>query len=149
MNKEELVDIAPLKDRIRGIDQKEAMIAAIEKANLPRAKLTAIIMDGAPAMDGSVNRLVGLCKADQSFPEFWSFRCIVHRDQLVSKSLKLDNVMKTVMEIVNYIRTHALHHQQFKNLIAELDQGLSGDLPLHCTVKWLLKSQVLSRFFSF
>ena len=55
--------------------------------------------------------------------------------------------MKTVMEIVNYIRTHALYHQQFKNFIAELDQGLPGDLPLHCTVKWLPKSQVLSRFF--
>ena len=84
-------------------------------------------------MIGSVNGLVGLCKADQAFPESWSFHCIVHREQLVSKSLKLDNVMKTVMEIVNYIRTHALHHRQFKNLIAELDQGLPGDLPLHCT----------------
>ena len=65
----------------------------------------------------------------------------------MSKSLKWDNVMKTVMEIVNYIRTHALHHRQFKNLIAELDQGLPGDLPLHCTVRWLSKSQVLSCFF--
>ena len=54
--------------------------------------------------------------------------------------------MKTVIEIVNYIRTHALNHRQFKNLIAELDQGLPGDLPLHCTVRWLSKSQVLSRF---
>ena len=65
----------------------------------------------------------------------------------MSKSLKLDNVMRTVMEIVNYIRTHALHHRQFKILIAELDQGLPGDLPLHCTVRWLSKSQVLSHFF--
>ena len=65
----------------------------------------------------------------------------------MSKSLKLDNVMMTAMKIVNYIRTHALHHPQFKNLIAELDQGLPGDLPLHCTVKWLSKNQVLlSRF---
>ena len=63
----------------------------------------------------------------------------------MSKSLKLDNVMKAVMKIVNYIRTHALHHRQFKNLVAKLDQGLSGDL--HCTVRWLLKSQLLSRFF--
>ena len=55
--------------------------------------------------------------------------------------------MKTVMEIVNYIRTHALNHRQFKNLIAELGQGLPGNLPLHCTVRWLSKSQVLSRFF--
>ncbi|XP_042083258.1 general transcription factor II-I repeat domain-containing protein 2A-like [Haplochromis burtoni] len=61
--------------------------------------------------------------------------------------LQAYNVMKPVMEIVNYIRTHALNHRQFKNLIAELDQGLPGDLPLHCTVRWLSKGQVLSRFF--
>ena len=59
----------------------------------------------------------------------------------------LNNVMKAVMENVNYIRTHALHYRQFKNLIAELDQGLLGELPLHCTVRWLSKSYVLSRFF--
>ena len=98
-------------------------MAAIEKANLAIAKLTAIIKDGAPATIGSVNGLVGLCKADQTFPELWSFHCIIHREQLVSKWLKLDIVIKNVMEIVNYICTHALHHRQFKNLIAELDQG--------------------------
>ena len=68
--KEELLDIVPLKDRTRGIDVKEAMMAAIEKANLPTAKLTATIMNGAPAVIGSVNGLVGLCKAEQTFPEF-------------------------------------------------------------------------------
>ena len=118
--KEELLDIVPLKHRTRGIEVKEAMMAAIEKANLPIAKLTAIITDGAPAMIGSVNGLVGLCRADQTFPEIWSFHCIVHREQLVPKSLKLHNVI-AVTEIVNYIRTHAPHHRQFKNLIAELD----------------------------
>ena len=67
----------------------------------------------------------------------------------MSKLLKLDNVMKTLMEIVNYIRTHALHHRKFKNLIAEIDQGLSGDLPLHCTVRWLSKSRYSLAFFNF
>ncbi|KAK5869225.1 hypothetical protein PBY51_010173 [Eleginops maclovinus] len=123
------------------------MMAAFAKANLPIPKLTAIATDGAPAMIGSVNGLVGLCKADQTFPEFWNFHCIIHREQLVSKSLNLDNVMKPVMEIVNYIHTHALNHRQFKILIPELDTGLPGDLPLHCTVRWLSKGQVLSRFF--
>ncbi|KAJ3591416.1 hypothetical protein NHX12_009361 [Muraenolepis orangiensis] len=54
--------------------------------------------------------------------------------------------MKPVMEIVNNIRTHALNHRQFKNLMAELDQGLPGDLPLHYTVRWLSKGKGLSRF---
>ena len=53
--KEELLGIVPLKDRIRGIDVKEAMMTAIEKANLSIAKLTAIITDGAPAIIGFVN----------------------------------------------------------------------------------------------
>ena len=120
MIKKKLLNIVLLKDRTRGIDVEKAMMAAIAKANLPIAKLTAIITDGAPAMIGSVNGLVGLCKADQTFPKFWNFHCIIHREQLVSKSLKLDKAMKTVIEIVNYIRTHALN-RQFKNLIAELD----------------------------
>ena len=144
---EELLEIVPLKDRTRGIDVKEAMMTAFVKANMPIAKLIAITTDGAPAMIGSVNGLVKLCKANQTFPEFWNFHCIIHREQLVSKSLNLDNVMKTVMQIVNYICTHALNHWQFKNPIAELDQGFPGDLPLHCTTKWLSKSQVLSCFF--
>ncbi|XP_077340594.1 general transcription factor II-I repeat domain-containing protein 2A-like [Lithobates pipiens] len=145
--KEELLDIMPLKDRTRGIDVKDTMMDAFVKANLPIAKLTAIATDGAPAMIGSVNGLVGLCKADQTFPEFWNFHCIIHSEQLVSKTLNLDSVMKPVMAIVHYISTHALHHRQFKNLIAELDQGLPGDLAQHCTVRWLSKGQVLSRFF--
>ena len=144
---EELHDIVPLKDRTRGIDVKEAMMTAFAKANMPIAKLIAITTDGAPAMIGSVNGLVGLCKDDQTFPEFWNFHCIIHREQIVSKSLNLDNIMKTVIKIVNYIRTHALNHRQFRNLIAELDQGFPGDLPLHYTIRWLPKSQVLSRFF--
>ena len=65
----ELLDIVSLKDRIHGIDGK-AMMVAIEKANLSLTKPTAIITDGVPAMIGSVNRLVGMCKDDQAFPEF-------------------------------------------------------------------------------
>ena len=80
--KEELLDIVPLKDGTRGIDVKEAMMAAIEKANLLKAKLAAIITDGAPPMIGSMKGLVGLCKADQTFPEFWIFHCIIHRGNL-------------------------------------------------------------------
>ena len=76
---EELLDIVPLKDSTRGINVKEAMMAAIEKVNLPIAKLAAIITDGAPAMIGSVNEPVRMCKADQTFPKFWSFHCIIHR----------------------------------------------------------------------
>ncbi|XP_032406666.1 general transcription factor II-I repeat domain-containing protein 2-like [Xiphophorus hellerii] len=144
--KEELLDIVPLKDRTRGTDVKEAMMEVFKTANMSLEKLTAIATDGAPSMIGSVNGLVGLCKGDDLFPDFWNFHCIIHREQLVSKTLNLDHVMKPMMEIVNYIRTHALTHRQFKNLIADLDGDLPGDLPLHCAVRWLSRGKVVSRF---
>ncbi|KAJ8333560.1 hypothetical protein SKAU_G00415680 [Synaphobranchus kaupii] len=95
-------------------------------------------------MVGSVNGLVGLCRADDRFPDIWTFHNIIHREQLVSKKLNLDHIMKPVLEIVNYIRTHALNHRQFKNLIDELNQGLPRDQPLHCTVRWLSKANRFS-----
>ncbi|KAI5099213.1 protein transcription factor II-I repeat domain-containing protein 2B-like protein [Silurus meridionalis] len=44
-------------------------------------------------------------------------------------------------------RLCSLASKKIYNLITELDQGLPGDLPLHCTVRWLSKGQVHSRFF--
>lgn len=85
-------------------------MTVVEKANLQLSKLTAIATDGAPAMLGSANGLVGLCKADDRFQDFWTFHCIIHQEHLVSKKLNLDYVL----EIVNFIRTHALNHRQFK-----------------------------------
>lgn len=145
--KEELLDIVPLKDRTRGIDLKETLMTVIEKANLQLSKLTAIATDGAPAMLGCEKGLIGLCKADDRFPEFWTFHCIIHQEHLVSKKLNLDHIMKPVLEIVNFIRTHALNHRQFKNLIDELDKDLPSDLLLHCAVRWLSRGNVVSRFF--
>ena len=63
----------PLKGRTGGIDVKEAMMVAIEKANLPIAKLTAIITDEAPAMIGSVNGLWGCAKLTKHFLSFGVF----------------------------------------------------------------------------
>uniref|UniRef100_UPI00358F17D2 general transcription factor II-I repeat domain-containing protein 2-like n=1 Tax=Myxine glutinosa TaxID=7769 RepID=UPI00358F17D2 len=145
--KEELLDIVPLKDRTRGIDLKETLTTVVEKANLQLPKLAAIATDDAPAMLGSANGLVGLCKADDRFPDFWTFHCIIHQENLVSTNLNLDHVMKPVLEIVNFNRTHALKHRQFNNLIAELDGDLPNDLLLHCTVRWLSRGNMLSCFF--
>lgn len=123
------------------------MAEVFKKANLSLEKLTATVTDGVPSMIGSVNGLVGLCKCDDAFPEFWNFHCIIHREQVVSKTLCLDHVMKPVIEIVNYICTHALNHLQCKKLIAEVDAELPGELLLHCAVRWLSRGKVVLCFF--
>ncbi|CAM2098661.1 unnamed protein product [Caretta caretta] len=133
--REELLDIVPLKDRTRGQDLKEALMLLVAKHHFPLQKLTAIATDGAASMWGSVNGLVGLCKSDESFPKFWTFHCIIHRQQLVSKNVKFDQVMKPDLHIMNFIRSNTLNHRQFQNLIEELDEDdFPADLPFHCAV---------------
>ncbi|QQP57431.1 General transcription factor II-I repeat domain-containing protein 2B [Caligus rogercresseyi] len=83
--KEELLDVVPLKDRTRGIDVKEAMMDVFREANLSFDKLTAIATDGAPSMIGSVNGLMGLCKSDDRFPDFWNFHCTIIVNNLWQK----------------------------------------------------------------
>ncbi|KAI2662031.1 General transcription factor II-I repeat domain-containing protein 2 [Labeo rohita] len=112
-----------------GIDLKETLMTVVEKANLQLSKLPAIVTDGAPAMLGFEKGLAGLCKADDK--------------HLVSKKLNLDHIMKLVLEIVNFIRTNALNHRQFKNLIDELED-LPSDLLLYCAVRWLSRGNYVS-----
>jgi len=74
-------------------------------------------------MLGSGKGLIGLCKDDEWFPEFWTFHCIIH-------------IMNPVLEIVNFICTHALNPRQLKNPIAELNEDFPSDLLLHCAVRF-------------
>jgi len=46
--------------------------------------------------------------------------------------------MNPVLEIVNFICTHALNPRQLKNPIAELNEDFPSDLLLHCAVRFFL-----------
>lgn len=91
--------------------------------------------------------LVGLLKSDPNIPDFLPIHCIIHREHLVAKYFKYENVMKTVLQIVNYIRTSAKNHRQFKNFLEDLDlDDLPNDISFYCIVRWLSTYNVLSRF---
>jgi hypothetical protein len=47
--------------------------------------------------------------------------CLVHRQNLFLQVLSMNRVMQVVMRTVNYIRSHALPHCQFKEFLKELD----------------------------
>lgn len=56
-----------------------------------------------------------------------------------------------MVEIVNFIRTNAKTHRQFKNFIMELQEveennELSSDVTIWSIVRWLSVSYVLDRF---
>ena len=52
-------------------------------------------------------------KLDPKFPKFFPLDCIIHCKHLVAKDFKYENVMKTVIEIVNFIHVNGKNHLQF------------------------------------
>lgn len=142
--KEELLKVIPLKGHTRGEDIFFAMKQLILSEKIPLQKLVSITTDGAPALRGSKNGFLALCQRDESFPQFLTYHCILHQQSLCGKFLNLNETMKTVVKIVNKIRSHSLQRRLFKELADELELQY-GDLLLHTEVRWLSKGKVLQR----
>jgi hypothetical protein len=147
--KEELLDLVALKDTTKGSDIKNALDAALEALSVPIKKLVSVATDGAPAMRGATKGLLGLLNADALYPNFIPVHCIIHREHLVAKYFKFDHIMDVVLKIVNYIRSSAKTHRQFKAFIQELENDeLPDDVSWFCLVRWLSVSNVLAKFFN-
>ena len=74
--------------------------------------------------------------------------CIAHQENLCAKisNSALNDVMSTVTKIVNFlVARSATTHRQFRSLLEEMESSY-GDLPLHCSVRWLSRGKVLLRF---
>ncbi|XP_072380584.1 zinc finger BED domain-containing protein 5-like [Diabrotica undecimpunctata] len=76
--KEELLTTLPLKEKTRGEDIHNVFISFVKQYELPIYKLVCITTDAAPSMTGVNNGLVVLCRANDDFPSFFSFHCIIH-----------------------------------------------------------------------
>ena len=75
------------------------------------------------------------------------FRSIIHREHLAAKHFRYEDVIKTVLEIVNFIRVNGKNHRQFRNFEEELEiEDAPSDVSLYCVVGWLSTSNLLSRF---
>ena len=77
--KKKLLCMLYLKGRTRGKDIFQAFMNFACKTKLPLVKLISITTDGAPAMVGSTNGLIALCKQNDSFPTFIHYHCIIHQ----------------------------------------------------------------------
>ena len=141
------INASSLFDTTGGVDVKEALETVLLKANAPINKLVSVATDGAPAMVGKHVGLIGLLKSDPKYPEFIPVHCLIHREHLVAKHFNFSIVLKSVTEIVNYIRSNAKNHRQFKNFIDELDLAdKPNDLSFYCAVRWLSSSDALYKF---
>lgn len=143
--KEDLLKFIPLKGYTTGQELFSHLKNIISSEKIPISKMVGLTTDGAPAMVGCDKGLVALCRKDETFPQFLSYHCIIHQQALCGNFLKLNNVMKLVVKIVNKIRAQALQRRLFKTLADEVDCQY-GDLLLHSGVRWLSRGRVLKRF---
>ncbi|CAI9717898.1 Hypothetical predicted protein [Octopus vulgaris] len=100
--KEEMLDFVALKETTHGVDIKNALDKTITNADVRLNKLVSVATDGTPAMGGKKLRLIAL--NDPRFPEFLPVHYIIHREHLAARYFKYEDVMKSVLEIVNFMR---------------------------------------------
>lgn len=74
--------------------------------------------------------------------------CFLHREALVAKSLvpELNDVLQTVVKMVNFIKSRPLKSRLFESLCSSMDANHT-QLLLHTEVRWLSRGHVLQRFY--
>lgn len=84
-------------------------------------------------MTGNKNGFVALCRANEEFPSFFSFHCIIHLQVLCSKVLNTEEIMGT--KIVNSIRARSLQRRLFQLQLEDRESAEHTDLVLHTDVR--------------
>ena len=145
--KEELLDLVAIREITRRVDIKNALAEALTRFHAPLNKLVSVAIDNAPAMVGKGVGLIGLMNCDSIFPEFLLIQRIIHREHFAAKHFRYEDVIKTVLEIANFMRLNGKNHRQFRNFAEKLElEDAPSDVSLYCVVRWLSTSNVLSRF---
>ncbi|XP_075684349.1 protein FAM200C-like [Rhinoderma darwinii] len=145
--KEDFLFCKPLTTTTKAADVKTLVDDFFKDNNLPWDMVSAVCSDGAPVMLGRKSGFGALVKADA--PHIIVTHCILHRHALATKTLppKLAEVLKIVVEYVNYVRNSALRHRIFSKLCKEMGSEFEV-LLYHSNVRWLSRGQVLNRVFA-
>ncbi|KAM4592385.1 SCAN domain-containing protein 3-like [Odontesthes bonariensis] len=105
-----------------------------------------VCTDGAAAMTGRISGFITRVK--ERAPHCEATHCVIHREALACKRLspELNQVMKDVVVIINYVKTRALNTRMFEQLCDSMDEDHKR-LLLHAEVRWLSRGKALNRVF--
>ena len=147
---EEMLGLQSMKGTTTSEDIFHEVKNLTKNFNLSIEKLHSLATDGAPSMVGSKNGFVSKLKAEISMhrepSSFIAFHCMIHQQNLCAKSVKFSNIMSTVVSCVNFIKSRALNHRQFKEFLDDLDAEY-GTLAYYCEVRWISKGKMLKQFY--
>ncbi len=139
-----------MKGTTTGQDIFSASKTVMEHLGLTYKKLVGATTDGAPAMIGQEKGAVSLLEKEMKEigieNDIFRIHCIIHQGSLYAKSVKLLDVMKVIIKIVNFIRSRGLNHRQFQLFLDSYDTEHS-DLVYYCDVRWLSRGEMLKRVY--
>ena len=143
--KEEFLFCKHLITTAKAIDVKK-ILNIFTNNGLTWSMVSAVCTDGALAMMGCNFGLRGLIKGDA--PHITITYCMLHKHALVSKTLpsSLADVLKIVVETVNYMKGRPLNHRIFMQLCEQMESEFKV-LLYHSEVRWLSRGKVMNRVF--
>jgi len=144
--REELIALANLPGTTTGMDICKCVVKELSDKNIDLKKIVSVTTDGAPSMTGKDAGFINLFTKEVGH-SLLGFHCIVHQEALCAKTglKELEEVMKVVTKVVNFITASALNKRQFQSLLKEVESVYSG-LLMYNSVRWLSRGRVLERF---
>ncbi|KAM4697774.1 zinc finger BED domain-containing protein 5-like [Rhinophrynus dorsalis] len=144
--KDEFLFCKPLETTTTARDVFDTTGSFLEKHEISWEKVCGVCTDGAPAMLGCRSGFQRLVLNES--PKVIGTHCMIHRQILATKTLpqELQEVMKSVVSAVNYVKASALNSRLFSKLCNELDSS-NNVLLFHTDVRWLSRGKVLKRVF--
>nr|XP_040564373.1 protein ZBED8-like [Lepeophtheirus salmonis] len=126
MIQEDFLFCKPLTSTTREDDVKKLLDNFFRGNNLAWNMISAVCLDEALAMLGRHSGFEALVKSN--VPQIFITQCVLHRHSLPTKTLplKVGQVLKVVVECVNYLRNSAMKHRIFKELCEEMYLGIRG-----------------------
>lgn len=148
--KQEMLNLIGLKCTTKGEDIFQAVKKCLSDNGLDLETLSGLTTDGAAAMTGKNKGVVKLIMNEMESRSIknnlFVIHCLIHQQNLCAQVLSMNHVMSVVVKTVNFIRSHALQHRQFKEYLNELNSHY-GDLVYFTNVRWLSRAKCLKRFF--
>ena len=146
---EEMLDIWPMHGKTTGADFAQLVDMTFEKFGLEWNKLCSIATDGAKAMigknKGAASILKQKSKSINPILNIKSVHCLLHRQALVGKIIKLNNILETVCVVVNKLRK-SCNHREFREFLENNEEDFN-EIPYFTSIRWLSCGVTLKRFF--
>jgi hypothetical protein len=144
--KEEFLFCRALKTSTKSEDVMVMIRSLFETKELQWENLCGVCTDGAPAMLGSRSGFQK--KVKDLAPQAKGSHCMIHRFALATKTLPklLQEVLDSLIKIVNYIKSSALNTRLFKEFCKDMNSDHEA-LLFYTAVRWLSKGNVVERVF--